>query len=325
MQIEFHSVNLPFVTPFRIAYRAQTYSEAVQVRISDRSFVGRGEALGVSYHGETVDSMLAQLTSLADKVGPGISRADLQHLLPPGGARNAVDCALWDLESKQAERRAWELAGIHPVTPLVTAYTIGLDTPELMAKAAAAARQYLLLKLKLDGTCDLERVAAVRSARPDVRLIVDANQSWNGQHLHGLIPKMAKLGVELIEQPLPEGADDMLADFKSAVPLCADESCQTRLSLPSVVGKYQFINIKLDKTGGLTEALALAREAESRDIKLMVGCMAGSSLSMAPAFIIGQLCSFVDLDGPLLSSVDVQFPILYQGSQMHPPEVALWG
>ena len=325
MEIRFNRVNWPFASTFRIAYREQTCAETVQVTLRDGSLVGRGEALGVSYHGETVDSMLAQLVWLSSKVASGISRDDLQSLLPPGGARNALDCALWDLEAKRAGQRVWELAGIRSVTPLVTAYTLSLDAPEVMARAAAVARQYALLKLKLGGEGDLERVAAVRAARPDARIIVDANQSWREPHLHHLIPNLAELGVELIEQPLPAGQDDALADFRSPVPLCADESCQTRLSLPSVMGKYQFINIKLDKTGGLTEALALAREAQSRRLKLMVGCMAGSSLSMAPAFTVGQLCTFADLDGPLLSSADVPHPIRYEGSRMYPPDPALWG
>lgn len=325
MQIEFNPVSWPFKSTFRFAYRVQTHAETIQVRLREGPLVGRGEALGVSYHGETVDSMLAQLTELEKKIAPSISRGDLQDMLPPGGARNAVDCALWDLDAKRARRRAWELAGLHSPAVLVTAYTLSVDTPHAMAKAAAAAQQYSLLKLKLDGDCDLERVKAVRVARPDVRLIVDANQSWNERHLHDLVPKLAALGVELIEQPLAAGKDHVLAGIRSPVPLCADESCQTRQSLPSLLGKYEFINIKLDKAGGLTEALALAQEALAKNLKLMVGCMAGSSLSMAPAFIIGQLCAFVDLDGPLLSSADVPNPLRYEGSRMHPPEPALWG
>jgi L-alanine-DL-glutamate epimerase-like enolase superfamily enzyme len=181
------------------------------------------------------------------------------------------------------------------------------------------------LKLKLSGDGDIERVSAVRAARPDAEIIVDANQAWNEQQLNEFTPRLASLGVALIEQPLPAGQDDVLADFVSPIPLCADESCQTRLSLDVVVGKYQFINIKLDKTGGLTEALALADEARARGLKLMVGCMTGSSLSMAPAFVVGQLCRFVDLDGPLLLAADVRHPILYDGDRMHPPDRWLWG
>lgn len=325
MQLELNQVNWAFVSPFRIAYRTQTHAETVQVCLRDGPFVGRGEAMGVSYHGETVESMFKQLAGLSKEIVRGISREDLQSLLAPGGARNALDCALWDLEAKRTARHAWELAGLPSVAPLVTAYTLSLDSPKSMARVAAAALQYRLLKLKLDGTDDVERVAAVRDARPDVRIIVDANQSWTWQYMHDVTPKLAALGVELIEQPLPAGQDDALADFRSPVPLCADESCHTRLSLPSVSGKYQFINIKLDKTGGLTEALALARQAQQEKLKLMVGCMAGSSLSMAPAFIVGQCCTVVDLDGPLLSAADVPHGIRYEGSSMYPPEAALWG
>ena len=324
MHIEFHRVDWPYKCTFRIAYRVQTSAESIHVVLREGALAGHGEALGVSYRGETVDSMIAQLATLGD-IGSDISHAELLRRLPPGGARNALDCALWDIEAKRAGRRAWDLAGVHSVGPIVTAYTLGLDTPESMARTAVAVPEYILLKLKLDGGADFERVAAVRAVRPDVRLIVDANQSWKERHLRDLVPQLAALGVELIEQPLPAEGDNALADFKSPVPLCADESCQTRLSLPSLVGKYQYINIKLDKTGGLTEALALAREGATRGLKLMVGCMAGSSLSMAPAFVVGQLCTFVDLDGPLLSSRDVPHAIRYEGSRMHPPESGLWG
>ena len=325
MQVEFKRVEWPYISIFRIAYSEQTSADTVQVALRDGPLTGRGEALGVSYHGETVDSMLEGLAVVSKEIARGISRADLQALLPAGGVRNALDCALWDLEAKRLSKRAWELAGIQSVSAILTDYTLSLDTPEAMARAAAAARQYTLLKLKLGGNGDFERVAAVRLARPDARIIVDANQSWNEGDLHQLIPKLAELGVELIEQPLPVGKDDALAHFRSPVPLCADESCQTRLSLPLIVGKYEFINIKLDKAGGLTEALALAREAQAQNLRLMVGCMAGSSLSMAPAFIVGQLCTFADLDGPLLCRTDVPHSIRYEGSRMYPPEPSLWG
>ena len=325
MQVEINRVSWPFASTFRIANRELACVDTVQVTLREGSLIGRGESAGVWYHGETMDSMVQQIDALSKELARGLSRADLQSVMPPGGARCALDCALWDLEAKRAGQRAWDLAGIRSVSSLVTAYTISLDTPDSMARAAAAGRQYVLLKLKLDGNDDLKRVAAVRAARPEARIIVDANQSWNERHVHELIPKLAELGVELIEQPLPAGQDDVLAKFRSPVPLCADESCQTRLSLPSIVGKYQFINIKLDKTGGLTEALALAHEAKVRDLRLMVGCMCGSSLSMAPAFTVGQLCSFTDLDGPLLCSTDVPNPIRYEGSQMHSPAPALWG
>jgi L-Ala-D/L-Glu epimerase len=325
MRVEFRQVDWPFASTFRIAYRTQTVAETVWVELTDGGLTGRGEGLEVVYHGETIPSMLAQIASVKDALEKGISREELPRLLPPGGARNAVDCALWDLEAKRAGRRAWDLAGIQTVQPLTTAYTLSMDSPQAMARAAAAVRQYRLLKLKLAGEDDLERVRAVRDARPDVDIIVDANQSWDERQLRELTPSLADLGVKLIEQPLPAGKDAALADFASPVPLCADESCQTTDSLPALKGKYQYINIKLDKTGGLTEALRLARAAQAANFKLMVGCMAGSSLSMAPAFIVGQLSSVIDLDGPLLSASDVPHAIHYEGSRMSVPDVRLWG
>lgn len=325
MRLEVHRFDWPFRSTFRIAYRVQTHAETVLVALHDGGLVGRGEALGVSYHDETVDGIMAQLDAIRPVLADGITRQDVQVLLPPGGARNALDCALWDLEAKRERRRAWELAGIGAVRPLTTAFTLGVDSPAAMARAAAEARQYPLLKLKLAGGEDIDRVAAVRAARPDAEIIVDANQAWDIAGLHAFTPRLAELGVTLIEQPLPAGADDALADYDSPVPLCADESCQTAASLPGLVGKYRYVNIKLDKCGGLTEGLALARAARAAGFELMVGCMAGSSLSMAPAFVVGQLCSVVDLDGPLLAAADVPNAIRYDGGLMHPPEADLWG
>jgi L-alanine-DL-glutamate epimerase-like enolase superfamily enzyme len=325
MEVRFHRVDWPFTSTFRIASRAQTTAETVCIELTDGPLTGRGEATGVFYHGETVDSLLSQLAAIKEILTKGISRASLQELLPPGGARNAVDCALWDLESKRTGRRAWTLAGIEPVRPLLTAYTLSVDLPEAMATAAAGAGRYSLLKLKLSGEGDVERVSAVRKARPDAELIVDANQSWTDRQLREFVPALSHLGVKLIEQPLRAGQDDALKGFDSPIHLCADESCQTVESLPALIGKYGFINIKLDKTGGLTEALRLARAAQAAKFELMAGCMAGSSLGMAPAFVIGQLCSVIDLDGPLLTAADVSNPIRYEGGRMQPPEADLWG
>lgn len=325
MQVEFRRVNWPYARTFRIAYQVSTLAESVQVQLTDGSYVGRGEALGVSYHGETAESMLAELRAVKASLSAGISRFELSTLLPPGGARNAVDCALWDLEAKRIGRRAWEMAGFSAVAPITTDHTIGLDSPRAMAEVAAALHNYPLLKLKLCGEDDLERVLAVRAARRDAVLIVDANQAWTERDLDYLAPRFAEAGVALIEQPLPAGEDDALLEYKHAVPLCADESCQTTESLTDLTGKYKYVNIKLDKTGGLTEALRLAREAQRQDFKLMVGCMAGSSLSMAPAFIVAQLCELADLDGPLLSSSDITPGIRYEGARMYPPERLVWG
>lgn len=325
MHVDIRRVEWPYASVFRISYRTQTCAEAAQVELTDGPFVGRGEGHSVFYHGETVESMLAQIRGIDSDLSRGISRAELQSLLPPGGARNAVDCALWDLEAKRAKRRAWELAGLRSVRPITSDFTLSLDTPEAMAQAADRFRQYPNLKLKLGGEGDLERVAAVRAVRPDAQIIVDANQAWSESQLNEFTPTLAELGVRLIEQPLPAGQDEALARYEGPVPLCADESCQTRASLDLLAGRYEYVNIKLDKTGGLTEALALAHEARQRGLKLMVGCMAGSSLAMAPAFLIAQLCDFVDLDGPLLATTDVDHAFTYPKGSMYPPEPALWG
>ena len=325
MRVEIERVGWSLVTTFRTAMHQVSEVATVQVRVCEGGFLGRGEALGVFYHGETIDSIVQQLESLSPRDLQYLTRVRLQQLLPPGGARNALDCALWDLEAKRAGRRAWDLAGLTSVSPLTTAYTLGVDTPQAMAERAAAAGKYSLLKLKLDGKEDVERVHAVRCARQDAELIVDANQAWTERELRAFTPRLAELGVKLIEQPLPAGQDEMLTSFNSPVPLCADEACQSSASLSTVIGKYQYVNIKLDKTGGLTEALQLAKSAQAHQLDLMVGCMAGSSLSMAPAFVVGQLCSVVDLDGPLLASGDLPHAIEYVGSRMSAPEPDLWG
>jgi L-alanine-DL-glutamate epimerase-like enolase superfamily enzyme len=325
MRVEMRRADFEFKTPFRIAYRVRTHAQTVQLELHEGDVVGRAEALGVSYRHETVDTILQQLTQVMSDLRQGISRADVQHLLPAGGARNAVDCALWDLEAKRSNRRAWELAGFASPRPLQTTYTLGADTPRVMSEKAAAVPQCSMLKLKMTGAEDLERIAEVRRARPDAQLIVDANQAWNLTWLHELMPQLVALGVRLIEQPLPVGEDEALVDFDSPIPLCADESCQTSDSIDALIGKYQYVNIKLDKTGGLTEALALGREARARGLKLMVGCMGGSSLSMAPAFVVGQWCDLVDLDSPLLLTADIPDAIDYQGDRVQIPSARLWG
>lgn len=326
MRITVNRVDWPFKTPFRIAYRVRTHAQTVLVEIEEDGLTGRGEALGVSYRGETADSLQEQIHSVDLDLRNHVSRDDLQTLLPPGGARNAVDCALWDLEAKRARQRAWDLAGIKYSSPLHTHYTLGLDTPSAMRRAAAETHIYRALKVKLGGDRDdVERVRGIREIRPDAELTVDVNQAWDEAQLHEFTPQLAELGVTLIEQPLPLGKDDALTKFSSPIPLCADESCQTTDSLPSLLGKYQYVNIKLDKTGGLTEALRLARAAQAANLQLMVGSMGGSSLSMAPAFIVAQLCRVIDLDGPLWSTEDVPNPIRYQGGDMFAPEAKLWG
>jgi L-alanine-DL-glutamate epimerase-like enolase superfamily enzyme len=255
----------------------------------------------------------------------GLDRAALQQAMPPGAARNALDAAFWDIEAKRAYCSAAELAGIGPLRPLITAYTLSLDTPERMGEAAAAQRARPLLKLKLTGEGDLERVAAVRRNAPTARLIVDANESWTPSDFAELAPKLAEFGVELIEQPLPAGVDAALADLPHPIPVCADESCHTAADLDRLVGKYDVINIKLDKTGGLTAALELAKAGRERGFSIMVGCMIGTSLAMAPAMLVAQQASVVDLDAPLLLAADRNQRLRYEGSLVYPPEPELWG
>jgi L-alanine-DL-glutamate epimerase-like enolase superfamily enzyme len=255
----------------------------------------------------------------------GLDRKELQQVMAPGAARNALDAAFWDLDAKRDDRRVADIAGIGPLKPLVTAYTLGLDTPERMGEAAATQRARPLLKLKLTGDGDIERVRAVRRAAPAARLIVDANEGWGERHLTEVMPALAELGVELIEQPLPADRDEVLARVPHPIPICADEACHTRADLDRLAGKYDAINIKLDKAGGLTEALELAVAARERGFKIMVGCMIGTSLAMAPAVLVAQHAAVVDLDAPLLLAQDRVPGLRYDGSTLYPPEPALWG
>lgn len=317
--------SLPIRGSFAISRGARTETVVVVVEISDGFLTGRGECVPYARYGESPKSVGAQIESVAALIAEGGDRTALQTALPAGAARNAVDCALWDLEAKRAGKRAWELAGTAMPPSIVTAYTLSLDTPEAMGAAAAAAFERPLLKLKLDGTVDVERVRAVRAAAPDAALIVDANEAWRPERLAELMSAMAGLGVALIEQPLPAGDDATLAGIARPVPVCADESFHDRSSLPEVTGRYDFINIKLDKTGGLTEALAVAAEARAQGLGLMVGCMLASSLSMAPATLIAAQAAFVDLDGPLLLARDREPGLRYDGSILTPPAPGLWG
>lgn len=326
MKLNVIRVDRRFTLPFRISYKTRTHAECVIAELSDGTRTGRGEALGVSYHGETADSIHSALAGLSEMLGDNPTREDLLTLLPAGGVRNALDCALWDLEAKRSGRRVWSLVGMDRVEPLSTVYTLSVDTPAAMAQAATEAASYPLLKLKLAGDGDIERVRAIRDTRPDAMLIVDANQAWTEAQTIAFVPALGDLGVKLIEQPLPIGGDAMLDRFESPlVPLCADESCQTLADLDRVAGRYSHINIKLDKTGGLTHGLLLARAARERGLGVMVGSMGGSSIAMAPAFVLGQLCEFVDLDGPLLLDEDVPDALDFDGNRVAPPTPALWG
>jgi L-alanine-DL-glutamate epimerase-like enolase superfamily enzyme len=311
--------------PFAISRGSTTEAEVVVAEIFDGDFRGRGESVPYPRYGESVAGVMAALEAMKGPVFSGLDRRELQQAMPPGAARNALDCAFWDLDAKRCGRRAADLAGIAAMQPLLTAYTLGLDLPARMADAAAANRDRPLLKLKLTGDGDLDRVAAVRRAAPASRLIVDANEGWQERHLAELMPAMAEFGVALIEQPLPAGADDALLRVPHPVPICADESCHTTADLDRLQGKYEAVNIKLDKAGGLTEALALAEAAAARGFRVMVGCMVASSLAMAPATIVAQRAAIVDLDGPLLLAADRAAGLRYEGSLVHPPEPALWG
>lgn len=310
---------------FVISRGSKTHVDVVVAEIRDGGAVGRGEATAIYYLGETPDGLADQIRNAATLVEDGASRADLLTHLPAGGARKALDCALWNLEAKLAGQPVWRLVGLPEPRPLLTAYTISLGEPAAMEAAARAASRYELLKLKLSGEGDEERVAAVRRGAPHARLIIDANEAWAGQDIEAKAAAMRDLRVELIEQPVPAGQDHLLDGLRSPVPLCADETIHDRATLGDAIGRYALINIKLDKTGGLTEALALAHAAKQRGLDLMTGCMLSTSLGVAPAFYVGMQSQFVDLDGPLLLAKDREHGINFVGSEMHPPSRELWG
>lgn len=325
MQIKLNVEDWELRQPFRITGHEWRHSTCITVELGQDDFVGRGEAQGVSYLGETADTIVAQISSVADDVRAGMSRDELQTRLPRGGARNALDCAMWDLEAKRSGKTIWALTGIEP-QPVTTVFTIGLeDTPEQMAEKAANAAEYPVLKIKLDGDRPYERLAAIRAARPDARIVVDANQGWSFQQLKDVLPRCAELKIDMVEQPLPRGEDAELEGFTSPVTLAADESCQDCAELEVAARRYDMINIKLDKTGGLTEALKLAKAAREKGCKLMVGNMLGTSLGMAPSFVIAQLCDFVDIDGPLLMKEDRLHGLSFNAGLVGVFDPDLWG
>jgi L-alanine-DL-glutamate epimerase-like enolase superfamily enzyme len=315
----------PLAKPFTISRGSRTVAEVVVAEINDGPLRGRGEGVPYGRYGETVDGVVAALEGMGAAIVGGLGRAELQAALGPGAARNALDVAFWDIEAKQTGTSVWTLAGIDEPKPVITAYTLSVDTPERMAAAAREEAHRPLLKLKLTGAGDLDRVRAVRAGAPKAALIVDANEGWTLDHLRDYGPTLAELGVALIEQPLPAGQDEALATLPHPVPLCADESCHTSADLPDLVGRYDYVNIKLDKTGGLTEALVLLNAARDGGFKIMVGCMVGSSLAMAPAMLLAQGAEFVDLDAPLLLARDRQPGLRYEGSVVYPPKPNLWG
>ncbi|WP_029348993.1 N-acetyl-D-Glu racemase DgcA [Bosea sp. 117] len=316
--------RFPIAGAFTIARGSKTEAVVVTARIAEGSVAGRGECVPYARYGESVEGVAAAIEALAPDIANGLDRAGLQARLPPGAARNALDCAFWDFEAKRDGRPAFARAGLPEPRPVTTAYTISLGPPETMAEAARAAHRPLL-KLKLGAAGDPERLAAIRSAAPDAELIVDANEGWSAADLAANFAACAEAGVTLIEQPLPAGADDALADLARPVPICADESVHGLDSLAHLAGRYDAINIKLDKTGGLTEAIALARAAEAAGLSIMVGCMVATSLAMAPALLLTPLARIVDLDGPLLLARDREPALRYEGSTVFPPEPTLWG
>ena len=316
----------PLAGVFRISRGARTVAHTVVVEITDGESTGRGECVPYARYGETVDSVVDSIEGVRSEVERGSSRGALADALPPGAARNAVDCALWDLEAKRHARRAWDGLPGSPPRSVVTAYTLSIDEPAAMREAAARHASRPVLKVKLDGDRVTERVAAVREGAPEARIIVDANEAWTAESLVHHLPELARLGVDLVEQPLAAGADEALADIERMVPIAADESCHTREDLPDLAGRYDVVNVKLDKTGGLTEALALRDAALAAGFGIMVGCMLGTSLAMAPALLVAQGARFVDLDGPLLLARDRQPGLEYHpDGRVEPPPPELWG
>ena len=315
----------PLGQAFTISRGSKTEAIVVVAEVSDGVHTGRGECVPYPRYGETPEGTLSAIAAMSETLRRGMDRAALQAAMPAGAARNAVDCALWDLAAKATGRRVWELIGLPEPRPLKTAYTISLGAPEVMAIDAAKAAHRPLLKVKLGGDGDEARIAAVRRAAPNSELVVDANESWSAPNLERNLAACAASGVTLIEQPLPAGKDDLLATIKRPLVVCADESVHDRASLDALRDKYDAVNIKLDKTGGLTEALAMSETARALGLRTMVGCMVSTSLSMAPALMVAQHADVIDLDGPLLLARDRDDGLRYDGSIVHPPSKELWG
>ena len=324
MQIEAREELWPLKQVFRISRGSRTEARVVVVTVTDEQRTGRGEAVPIKRYNQSVASVLAQIESI--KGERNLDRHRLQELLPVGAARNALDCALWDLEAKISGKHVWELANVPMVPEVETSFTISLDTPALMATAAKASAAAPILKLKLGGDdVDLARVEAVREAAPAARLLVDANESWSPAHFQKIVSSLKRLGVELIEQPFPASADEILETLDRPIPVCADESCHTSADLSRLKNRYEANNVKLDKTGGLTEALHLCERARESGFKLLIGCMVGTSLSMAPARLLANTTDYVDLDGPLLLARDRDHGLAYQHGRIGIPSRELWG
>jgi L-alanine-DL-glutamate epimerase-like enolase superfamily enzyme len=315
----------PISGSFAISRGAKTQAEVVVVELTEGAFLGHGECVPYARYGESVEGVLAAIEAMAPALATGLGRDALQRAMPAGAARNALDCALWDLDAKRSGRPAYAIAGLSLPRPLPTAFTISIGTPEDMARATQAALRYPQLKVKLGAIGDPARIAAVRSAAPRAELIVDANEGWTTENIAENFAACVAAGVTLIEQPLPAHNDALLATITRPIPICADESAHDTASLDVLAGKYDFVNIKLDKTGGLTQALTMATATKAKGFGIMVGSMVGTSLAMAPAMLLAQYARVVDLDGPLLLAKDRPNGLRYDGSTMYPPEPALWG
>ena len=317
--------SFPLAQVFTISRGTKTSADVVVVELDCGGIIGRGESVPYPRYGESVPDTLAKLAAIKPQIEAGLNRQQLQDLLPPGAARNALDCALWDLEAKIAGHPVYKLVGLDAPQPVDTAFTLSLDTPQAMGQAAAQNAHRPLLKIKLAGADDLARVAAIRQNAPDSSLIVDANEGWSLDQVEPLSAALADEGVALVEQPLPVGEDALLADLAHPVPLCADESCHTAADLDALAECYDCVNLKLDKTGGLTEGLKVAARAKDLGLDLMVGCMVATSLAIAPAILLAAQARFIDLDGPMLLKQDRENGLRYEGSRLHPPDPHLWG
>jgi L-alanine-DL-glutamate epimerase-like enolase superfamily enzyme len=324
MQIEAREETWALRTVFRISRGERSETKVVVVTIRDGAHAGRGEGAPIRRYNQTPESVLARIESV--KGERNLDRESLQNLLPPSAARNALDCALWDLEAKRSGKRAWEIANLEMKAEVATSFTISLDTPEKMGIAAKAHSAAPILKLKLGGhDADVARVEAVRKGARNSRLLVDANESWTPEHFRNVAAKFKALGVELIEQPFPANADDILEKLDHPIPICADESCHTAADLPRLKNRYEVINVKLDKTGGLTEGLCLCERAREAGFKLLIGCMVGTSLGMAPARLLASNADYTDLDGPLLLTSDRDHGLDYHDGKIGLPAAELWG
>jgi len=317
--------HFPIAGTFTISRGSKTEAEVLTCTIGDGSFSGRGECVPYRRYGETMEKVREAIEALRRAIVDGITRAELREALAPGAARNAIDCALWDLEAKVSGKPAWETICLNAPKALVTAYTLSLAEPEAMAAQALANAQRPLLKVKIGGAGDIARIRAVAEAAPQSRIILDANEGWTAENIEENLAAAAELGVALIEQPLPAGKDEMLRSIRHPVPICADESVHSAKDLAALSGLYDAVNIKLDKSGGLTEALQLRDQARKLGFSIMIGCMVGTSLAMAPAVLLAQDADFVDLDGPLLLARDRSPGLAYEGSLVSPPDGALWG